>query len=115
MSKHTTEGSLSASPTWEGLEEWVRGKVQEFIQDLLEQEVTGLLGRARYQRRAVAVVDGVRGYRNGYGKPRKLTLGIGTITICRPRVRGLEERFESRILPLFVRRTKEVSNLLPVL
>jgi len=52
--------------------------------------VTELLGRARYQRRAP--VDGAQGYRNGYGKPRKLTLGMGTITIRRPRVRGLEER-----------------------
>src|SRR5215472_13934585 len=39
----------------------------------------------------------------------------GTIEVKRPRVRGLEERFESRLLPLFVRRTKEVSELLPQL
>jgi len=31
----------------------------------------------------------------------------------RPRVRGLEERFQSRILPLFARRTAKVANLLP--
>lgn len=40
---------------------------------------------------------------------------MGTITLRRPRVRGLKERFESRILPLFARRTKEVSELLPEL
>ena len=40
---------------------------------------------------------------------------MGTITLRRPRVRGLEERFESRILPLFARRTKEVAELLPEL
>jgi transposase-like protein len=39
----------------------------------------------------------------------------GTITIQRPRVRGLDERFESALLPLFQRRTKEVSALLPEL
>jgi transposase-like protein len=39
----------------------------------------------------------------------------GTVEIRRPRVRGLEERFESRILPLFRRRTKEVGELLPQL
>ena len=33
----------------------------------------------------------------------------------RPRVRGIEERFESRVLPLFARRTKEVGALLPEL
>ncbi len=37
----------------------------------------------------------------------------GTITLCRPRARGLEGRFESRVLQLFARRTAEVSNLLP--
>lgn len=37
-------------------------------------------------------------YRNGYGKPRKLALSNGTITLPRPRVCGLEKRFESRLL-----------------
>ena len=35
-----------------------------------------------------------------------------TIEVKRPRVRGLERRFESRLLPLFVRRTEEVGELL---
>ena len=39
----------------------------------------------------------------------------GTIKLRRPRVRGLEQRFESRILPLFVRRTEQVSELMPEL
>ena len=39
----------------------------------------------------------------------------GTIEVKRPRVRGLEERFESRILPLFMRRTESVTQLLPEL
>ena len=73
--------------------------------------MTELLGRVRYQRRAA--VGGPSGYRNGYGKPRKLATPLATSTLRRPRVRGLEERFESRILPLFVRRTREVSELLP--
>ena len=64
---------------------------------------------------AGAVVDAPAGYRNGYGKPRKLTTPLGPLTLRRPRVRGLEERFESRIRPLFARRTKEVSERLPKL
>jgi transposase-like protein len=60
-------------------------------------------------------VDDTSDYRNGHGKPRKLTVSNGTIELRRPRVRGLEARFESRILPLFKRRTPEVSNLLPEL
>jgi transposase-like protein len=39
----------------------------------------------------------------------------GTITVRRPRVRGLDERFESALLPFFKRRTAEVSALLPEL
>jgi putative transposase len=39
----------------------------------------------------------------------------GTIELRRPRVRGLEQRFESRLLPLFVRRTEQMAALLPQL
>jgi transposase-like protein len=100
-------------PEWAALEAWVRGKVQGLIQDLLEAEVTELLGRAKSER--IAAVDGQAGYRNGHGKPRRVTLSCGTVKVRRPRVRGLEERFESRVLPLFKRRTKEVDELLPEL
>ena len=42
-------------------------------------------------------------------------MSSGTITLRRPRVRGLEERFEGRVLLLFARRTKEIGALLPEL
>lgn len=45
----------------------------------------------------------------------ELALTCGTITVQRPRVRGLAERFISRLLPLFQRRTKQVGELLPKL
>jgi transposase-like protein len=95
------------------LEAWVRGKVQEFVQAVLEEEVTEVLGRQRYER--CDGVDAPVGHRNGYGKPRRLVLQTGTIAVRRPRVRGLEERFESRLLPLFVRRSEQVADLLPEL
>jgi putative transposase len=100
-------------PTWETLEAWVRVKVQQFVQGVLEEEVTEVLGRQRYERRDG--VDAAVGHRNGYGKPRRLALQTGTIVVRRPRVRGLEERFESRLLPLFVRRSEQVADLLPEL
>jgi transposase-like protein len=100
-------------PTWETLEKFVREKVQAWIQELLAEEVTSLLGREKSERRAC--VDAPAGYRNGHGKPRRVAMQGGTIAVRRPRLRGLEERFESRILPLFVRRTKEVGELLPEL
>jgi len=98
---------------WDTLEGWVREKAQQFIQQILEEEVTEILGRGKSERRAA--VDPAPGYRNGYGKPRRLAMSSGTITLRRPRVRGLEERFESRVLPLFARRTKEVAELIPEL
>ena len=113
MEKLTTEGRDRSSIVWENLEEWVRGKVQEFIQSMLEEEVTELLGRGKSERRQV--MDAPAIYRNGYGKERNLTLSCGTIKVLRPRVRGLEQRVESRVLPLFSRRTKEVDRLIPEL
>ena len=74
---------------------------------ILEDEVTEFLGGR--SRSGVSVEGGPKGYRNGYGKPRNLTLASGTVEVCRPRVRDVEERFESRVLPLFARRTKEAA------
>jgi len=111
--KDTTEGVRESRPSLASLEEAAREKVRGWLQDLLEQEVTEFLGRGRSTRRAA--VDAAVGYRNGFGRPRKLTLSNGTIELRRPRVRGIEQRFESRLLPLFVRRTPEVSDLLPEL
>src|SRR3954467_5196869 len=113
MTQKTTTPEPKASRTWERLEEFAREHVQRFIQALLEEEVTELLGRTKSVRREA--VDASSGYRNGYGKPRRLTLTSGTITIRRPRVRDLNERFVSRVLPLFKRQTKEVGELLPTL
>jgi transposase-like protein len=112
MEKPTTR-EPKASNTWEHLEDFVREHVQQFIQALLEEEVTELLGRTKSARRDA--VDATSGYRNGHGKPRRLTLTNGTITVRRPRVRDLNERFVSRVLPLFKRQTKEVGELLPQL
>ena len=55
------------------------------------------------------------GYRNGYARPRRLTLSSGTTKVRRPRVKDTEERFEGRLLPLFVHRSRQVDQLLPEL
>ena len=113
MKECTLESVVTSMPTWETLEDWARLSVQGLLQRVLEEEVTELLGRRRYKRRSD--VDANPGSRNGHGKPRRLSLMSGTIKIRRPRVRGLEERFESRLLPLFMRRTQEVTQMLPEL
>ena len=113
MDDGSIEKGPASRPEWEHLEEWLRGQMQGLIQDLLEQEVTEFLGRARSIRRSES--DNDAGYRNGYAPSRRLTLSSGTIRVRRPRVRDTEERFESRLLPLFVHRTREVAGLIPEL
>ena len=112
MKKHTSDTPCLSIPTWETLEGWIRDEIEVRIQSIAEEEVTQFLGRGWYKRKGT--VDAAPD-RNGYGKPRRLSTRCGTIKIKRPRVRGLKERFESRILPLFARRTKEVGELLPEL
>jgi putative transposase len=113
MVKQTIPDKESSNIIWNNLEEMVRLRVRDFIQTLLEAEIEDLLGRQKSERRRAT--DSEAAYRNGYGKERRLTLGCGTITLRRPRVRGLEGRFESQVLPLFSRRTKEVNQLIPEL
>lgn len=113
MSKESTSRVSSSSPEWEALEDWVRIRVQGWVQDLLDEELTELLGRKKSARRRP--VDSSAGYRNGHGRRRKLTMSGGTVTLRRPRARGLESRFVSRILPLFKRRSRQVGDLLPKL
>lgn len=113
MMKGITETAQPSSTAYEALEEMVRLKVQEYLQDILEEEVEIFLGRKKSER--IKKVDGTRGYWNGHGKPKKFALMNGTIRVRRPRVRGTEERFESAILPFFKRRSREVGQLLPEL
>lgn len=113
MNEQNRGTGVESRNLWDHLEDFVRGHIQQFIQRLLVEEVTMRLGRAKSER--LVAVDAPEGYRNGYGKPRKLTLTCGTITVQRPRVRNLAERFVSRLLPLFQRHTKQVGELLPQL
>ena len=59
---------------------------------------------------------------NGRGKARKVTCGAGTLEVQAPRVNdkrvdgaGQRERFTSRILPPYMRRSPKVAEVLPIL
>lgn len=110
MEQQNIESPRSSSVQWENLETWVRGHVQGVIQHILEEEVSEFLGRDKSRRRRPL---SAAGYRNGYGKPRRLTLSCGTITVRRPRVRASEARFVSRVLPLFKRKSTTIEALVP--
>ena len=109
MSKKNIDRSVESRVCFEQLEEWVREQIQFYVQELLEDEVTQLLGRRKNERRRE--VDAPGGYRNGYGKERRLTLSCGTIKLRRPRVRDLEERFESRVLRVDETWTCDLGNI----
>jgi len=87
MKEKSTGTGAESRPTWESLEALARQGVQRLLQQLLEEEVEQVVGRRRYERRDG--VDAAPGYRNGLGKPRRLSTMTGTITIRRPRLRGL--------------------------
>lgn len=113
MKEKNTSIESASTVCYETMEAKARQRIQIWLQDLLEVEVTEFLGRAKSQRRASPETSS--GYRNGYGKPRRVALTAGTITVQRPRMRNLAERFESRVLPLFKRRTVELGAMLPQL
>jgi putative transposase len=117
MPEHTVCAPKPSTVVWDNLDEFVRQQIQTTLQQLLEEEVQALLGRLKSQRRSPEAAPGTApaAYRNGYGQPRQVATPSGTITVRRPRVRGLQERFASRVLPLFARRTQAVGELLPQL
>ena len=109
MRKSITGKTGQSRATYEALEGIVRMKVRDFIQGIVEEEITAFLGREKSER--ITGIDKPKAYRNGYGKPREFAMMSGTITIRRPRLRGAEG-FESKVLPLFKRRSKELGEML---
>ena len=89
------------------LSEAIRGKLREIIEVMLNSELDGVLHAARYAR------SGDRtGYRNG-SKPRTLSTALGSLALEVPRGRvrkGLRrtEEWQSRLLPAYERRTREL-------
>jgi putative transposase len=112
MEKQSTEVRGASSVQWGNWEAWLRTQGQGFIQQILDEEVSVFLARSKSQRRP-PISGG--GSRNGYGKPRHLTLSCGTMTVRRPRVRDGEARFVSQVLPLFKRKSTAIEAFVPEL
>jgi putative transposase len=101
------------------LDEIAREGARRMLIEALKAEADDYVERHRGERdeqgRALVV-------RNGRGQGRKLTLGAGTVELKAPRVddrrrdeRGGRQRFTSRILPRYVRRSPKVAEVLPIL
>jgi len=100
----SSEGDLG-----ETLEEVARLGARLLLQSALEAEVTEFLGRGRYQRRALAR-EARAGSRNGFA-PFTVKTTAGPITLERPKLRGTDQAFASRLLGAGVTRTNALESL----
>ena len=101
------------------LDEIARGGARRMLIAALKAEAADYVERHRDERdsegRALVV-------HNGRAQGRKLTLGAGTVELKAPRVndrrrdeQGQRQRFISRILPPYMRRSPKVAEVLPIL
>src|SRR4051812_29977020 len=97
-----------------------REGARRMIPTTLEAEVANYVERFAEERDA----NGKRlVVRNGQARERKITIGSGTVPIRAPRVNdkrvdeqtGERQKFSSRILPAYARRSPKVNDVLPVL
>jgi transposase-like protein len=96
------------------LKQWMRKKIQVQLQQVLEGEVTTFLGGVRREHRCEgAPADLPPGNQPGCGHPGQFSGTGGTVTVLRPRIQDLAERFERKVLPLLTWQTREVGSMLP--
>jgi putative transposase len=101
-----------ALPVADALTEVLRNGARELLQQAVEAEVVEFVRRHRelkdeHERQRVV--------RNGYRRERTIQTGIGDVTVKAPRVRDRagEIKFQSNILPAYLRRTSSIEELLP--
>jgi transposase-like protein len=100
------------------LDEIARDGARRMLAQALEAEVADYIAchQERDEHGRAKIV------RNGTARPRKVTLGSGTIEVRAPRVNdrrevedGSRHRFRSQILPPYMRRSPKVAEVLPIL
>jgi putative transposase len=90
------------------LEEVARLSVRLVLQAALEAEVEEFLGRARYERRGDADRPGSR---NGHQPPMTVKTTMGAVELQRPKLRGTDQAFCSRLFGAGVTRTNALESL----
>ena len=103
---------FSGQVWFDPIEAGIRERVRGFIEELLEEELTTALGRARHERTAA----GPKGYRNGT-RERQLLGSFGPVRIIVPRARmatenGGTQEWRSAALPRYARMTRQVEALI---
>ena len=90
------------------LEDVARLSVRLVFQAALEAEVEEFLGRARYERRDDADRPGSR---NGHQPPMTVKTTMGAVELQRPKLRGTDQVFCSRLFGAGVTRTNALESL----
>ena len=111
-------GSTIALPgSRDALHEILRQGAQQMLAQAIEAEVAEWIAQHAHlidERGRRQVV------RNGYLPERKIVTGVGKVAIEQPRVHdrrgsGDQERFSSKLLPPYLRKTKSIEELIPYL
>jgi transposase-like protein len=90
------------------LEDVARLSVRLVMQAAIEAEVDEFLGRGRYERRGE---DDRTGSRNGWQPPATVKTTMGPVDLQRPKLRGTDEAFCSRLFGTGVTRTNALESL----
>jgi putative transposase len=106
----STEGLFAGEAWFDPIEAGLRGRIRGFIEALLEEELTAVLGGGRYER------GRRRGHRHGK-RARQLLGSFGPTTISVPRGRltrpdGTTEEWRSATLPRYAWMTRQVEALI---
>jgi putative transposase len=100
-----------AAGVLDSLEAYVREGARRMLAAALEEEVTGFLGRGRYERGKP-----YRGYRNGHHPARELTVGVGAVEVRVPGVADVPpevapDGFQSKVVERYQRSSKATQEL----
>ncbi len=82
------------------------------IQTALEMEVSEFLQRAKYDKTSDVEF---RGYRNGHHQERTVSTAVGGLSVKVPRVSDNVQKYESKLVKPYQRRSEGLNNLFPKL
>ncbi len=115
MLEYSTDGTDGTAPEIkQSLDELAREGARRMIEAALQLEVAEYIGKLRGERdeRGHSLV-----VRNGRARERQVVLGAGAINLRAPRVndRRPGQRFSSKILPSYMRRSPNIDEAVPAL
>ena len=119
MAKRTqeTNSSQAAEADIKGALSGLDDQIQQGARRIIEQAIEAELAAMPEQYSNVKTIDGRRGVvRNGYLPEREIVTAVGPVPVRVPKVRdrsGAGIRFNSSIVPPWVRKSPRVSSSLP--